>query len=77
VVGLSGLITASYGAMQETVKALRAAPDSPSRSFPIVIGGSLIDHQVCRYVGADFWAPDAMSGVRLCQKLMTSPSSPL
>jgi 5-methyltetrahydrofolate--homocysteine methyltransferase len=39
-------------------------------SFPIIIGGRLIDEQICRYVGADYWVTDAMSGVHLCRKLM-------
>ena len=36
-------------------------------SFPILIGGGMIDEQVCRYVGADYWENDAMDGVRLCR----------
>ena len=39
-------------------------------SIPIIVGGGMIDEQVCHYVGADYWVKDAMSGVRLCQKLM-------
>jgi methylmalonyl-CoA mutase cobalamin-binding domain/chain len=70
IVGLSGLITASFDAMRETVKVLRAEADKQQLSFPIVIGGGMIDDQVCRYVNADYWVPDAMSGVRLCQRLM-------
>ncbi len=29
----------------------------------------MIDDQVCKYVGADFWVRDAMAGVRLCEEL--------
>jgi methylmalonyl-CoA mutase cobalamin-binding domain/chain len=70
IVGLSGLITASFEAMKETVAALRSEGQAQRPAFPIVIGGGMIDDQVCRYVGADYWAPDAMSGVRLCQRLL-------
>jgi methylmalonyl-CoA mutase cobalamin-binding domain/chain len=70
VVGLSGLITASFEAMRETVKVLRAETDKVQLSFPIVIGGGMIDEQVCQYVGADYWVANAMDGVRLCQRLM-------
>ncbi len=69
VVGLSGLITASFDAMKATVAALRAEAQAQHCSFPIVIGGGMIDEQVCRYVGADYWVNNAMDGVRLCQRL--------
>ena len=70
VVGLSGLITASFESMKTTVAAVRAEAQAQHRSFPIVIGGSMLDEQVCRYVGADYWVNNAMDGVRLCQRLI-------
>jgi methanogenic corrinoid protein MtbC1 len=70
VVGLSGLITASFDAMKSTVAALRARSQERRCSFTIVIGGGMIDEQVCRYVGADYWVNNAMDGVRLCQRLI-------
>ena len=70
IVGLSGLITASFETMKETVQELRKKARDGGVSFPIIIGGGMIDEQVSQYVGADYWVPDAMSGVRLCQKLM-------
>ncbi len=70
VVGLSGLITASFEAMKTTVAALHTQAQAQRCSFPIVIGGGMIDEQVCRYVGADYWVANAMDGVRLCQRLM-------
>ncbi len=70
VVGLSGLVTASFDAMKETVAVLRAESSQNHLSFPIMIGGGIIDDQVCRFVGADYWVVDAMDGVRLCQRLM-------
>ena len=70
IVGLSGLITASFEKMKETVTVLREKAAAANVTFPILIGGGMIDEQVCRYVGADYWQKDAMSGVRLCQELM-------
>jgi methylmalonyl-CoA mutase cobalamin-binding domain/chain len=70
VVGLSGLITASFETMKETVTALRTQAKEHQLSFPIIIGGGMIDEQVCQYVGADYWMPDAMAGVRLCEDLL-------
>lgn len=70
VVGLSGLITASFEMMKETTKTLRKEAKKRNLSFPIIIGGGMIDDQVCQYVGADYWMPDAMAGVRLCEELL-------
>lgn len=70
IVGLSGLITASFETMKETVAALRAHAKTHKLTFPIIIGGGMIDDQICQYVGADYWMPDAMAGVRLCEELL-------
>jgi methanogenic corrinoid protein MtbC1 len=72
VVGLSGLITASFEAMKATITALRAEAQAQHCSFPIVVGGGMIDEQICRYVGADYWVNNAMDGVRLCQRLLAA-----
>lgn len=71
IVGLSGLITASFETMKETVAALRDRAEEYKLTFPIIIGGGMIDDQVCQYVGADYWMPDAMAGVRLCEELLS------
>jgi methanogenic corrinoid protein MtbC1 len=70
IVGLSGVLTASHAVMRETVALLRARAQPANLTFPIIIGGGMIDDQICRYVGADYWVADAMSGVHLCQKLI-------
>jgi methylmalonyl-CoA mutase cobalamin-binding domain/chain len=70
IVGLSGVLIASHAVMRETVELLRARAKQDSLMFPIIIGGGMVDDQICRYVGADYWVADAMSGVHLCQKLM-------
>ena len=46
-VGLSGLITASYEKMKETVTVLRTESRKHKLSFPIIIGGGFIDDQIC------------------------------
>ncbi len=70
IVGLSGLITASFEMMRETILVLREQAEKHKLAFPILIGGGMIDDQVCQYVGADYWQKDAMAGVRLCQSLL-------
>jgi methanogenic corrinoid protein MtbC1 len=72
IVGLSGLITASFDMMKQTISTLRVEAEKHNLSFPIIIGGGMIDEQVCHYVGADYWLKDAMAGVRLCQGLLSS-----
>lgn len=72
LIGLSGLLTLSYDSMQQTVQLLRSSTDETVSSIPIIIGGSHLNDQVCRYVGADYWVTDAMRGVRLCQQLMAN-----
>jgi len=67
LVGLSGLLTSSYDAMRETVALLRAR----EYQGPIIIGGGQLSEEVCQYVGADHWTTDAVTGVDLCQRLMS------
>jgi len=69
VVGLSGLLTTSFGPMRDVVNLIRVLP--PERQPKgIIIGGASVSEQVRELVGADFWATDAMHGVRLCQQIM-------
>ena len=74
IVGLSGLLTISYEAMRDTIAALRAETARRGLAFHILIGGSQVDGTVCRYVGADYWATEAMDGVRICQQLLGQPT---
>ena len=70
IIGLSGLLTSSFDAMHETIRLLRNAQEDGVSSIPIIIGGNQINEQVCEFVQADYWVNDAMTGVRLIQKLM-------
>jgi len=69
IIGLSGLITASYTSMHKTVSALHAMMAEDGTQIPIVLGGQ-VDQQVCAFVGADYWTTDAMEGVQICQRLV-------
>jgi len=70
IIGLSGLLTSSYDTMKETIELIRISGDAAIAAIPIIIGGNQLNEQVCRYVGADYWVNDAMTGVRLCQTLL-------
>ncbi len=69
IVGLSCLITSAYKSMQETIILLKEKTPHDIAPRAYIIGGR-VDELVCEEVGADFWANDAMKGVRLCQKIM-------
>lgn len=70
IIGLSGLLTSSFEAMRETIQLIRLSGEDKIARLPIIIGGNQLTQQVCQYVGADYWVTDAMSGVRLCQRLL-------
>jgi len=67
IVGLSCLVTSAITPMQETISRLK---DTVGDDLPLtyIIGGQ-VDELVCKQVGADYWATNAMEGVRMCQKI--------
>jgi len=72
IIGLSGLITASYESMKQTIDLLREETSKWPKKPYIIIGGSQIDEQVSNLVGTDYWVNEADAGVLLCKKLLTS-----
>ena len=75
IIGLSGLLTSSYDVMRDTITLIRNASVSDLAGTPIIIGGTSITEQVCKYVGADYWIINSMEGVRLCQRLLADKAS--
>ncbi len=75
IVGLSGLITASYGSMKATTALLKAERRLEPPPF-VILGGGIIDEEVRHYVGADSWSADAMEGVRICQRVVAGKRRP-
>jgi methanogenic corrinoid protein MtbC1 len=71
IIGLSGLITASYESMKQTIELLRKETEKWPKKPYIIIGGSQIDEQVSNLVGTDYWVNEADAGVILCKKLLT------
>lgn len=69
IVGLSCLITAAYGPMEETIKLLRENARGSVAPYAYIIGGR-VDGILCDQVNADYWANNAMEGVRQCQQIM-------
>lgn len=58
VVGLSALMTTTVGAMEETIKALHAVGDCQ-----IVVGGAVLTQEYADAIGANHYAPNAVSAV--------------
>ena len=70
IIGLYGLLTTSYEVMKSVVQQVRHSNDPQVASTPIILGGGTMSAMVCAFVGADYWAIDAMVGVELCKQMM-------
>lgn len=57
-VGLSALMTTTVAAMEKTIKALRQETDCR-----IVVGGAVLTEDYAEAIGADYYAPNAVSAV--------------
>jgi 5-methyltetrahydrofolate--homocysteine methyltransferase len=74
IISLSGLLTIAYDSMKEIIQKIRNSDDSDISQTPVIIGGGTINEMVCGFVGADYWASDAMVGVQLCKQIMNEKS---
>ena len=65
LVGLSALMTTTTEAMAETVTVLKKeCPDTKT-----MVGGAVLTQEYADMIGADFYAKDAMEGVRIAESL--------
>jgi 5-methyltetrahydrofolate--homocysteine methyltransferase len=68
LVGLSALMTTTTEAMAETVEKLRRElPDTK-----IMVGGAVLTQEYAHMIGADFYAKDAMEGVRIAESIFNT-----
>ena len=63
LLGLSALMTTTLGAMEETVALVRERLPR----VKIIVGGAVLTGTFARKIGADFYAPDALSAVRYAE----------
>ena len=66
VVGLSALMTTTVSAMEKTISLLR-------REAPwckVIVGGAVLTPEYAAAIGADYYAKDAMAGVRYAQSIL-------
>jgi methanogenic corrinoid protein MtbC1 len=69
IIGLSCLISGAYEPMKKTIAFLRKNVPLHLSPRAYVIGGR-VDDFLSKKMEADYWANDAMKGVRLCQEIM-------
>jgi methylmalonyl-CoA mutase cobalamin-binding domain/chain len=67
VLGLSALLNFTYPVMKEVVDAVDAA--GLREKVRIIVGGTPVNEQVREYAGADYYAMDAVAGVRICKEI--------
>ena len=70
IVALSGLLTMAYDSMKEATQKIKQIDNPRVAQIPFIIGGGTVNARVCAFVGANYWAPDAMVGVQLCKQIM-------
>ncbi|MEM2628083.1 MAG: cobalamin-dependent protein, partial [Ignisphaera sp.] len=68
IVGMSALLTTTMLKQRETIEAIKKA--GLRDKVKIVIGGAPTTEEWAKEIGADGWAPDAISAVELVKKLM-------
>jgi 5-methyltetrahydrofolate--homocysteine methyltransferase len=64
VVGLSALMTTTVAAMEETIIALRKEVDCK-----VVVGGAVLTEEYAEKIGADHYAPNAVSAVNFVNEV--------
>ena len=69
IVGMSALMTTTMLKQKETIEAIRQA--GLRDKVKIVIGGAPTTEEWAREIGADGWAPDAISAVELVKRLLS------
>lgn len=65
VVGLSALMTTTVGAMEETIKKLRAVSNCK-----IIVGGAVLTEEYSKVIGAEHYAPNAVSAVNYVNDIL-------
>ena len=68
IIGMSALLTTTMNSMQGTLQALENA--GLRSQVKVVIGGAPVTDAYARQIGADAYAPDASSAVRMVRQLL-------
>lgn len=68
IVGLSALMTTTMIKMKEIIEKLKK--NNLRKRVKIIVGGAVINDEFSKKIGADFYAEDAISGVRIAEKIL-------
>lgn len=74
LVGISCVLTLGTEQLRAAVSLLHTEGIDPRP--PVIIGGTSVDEQIFRYVKADWWARDAIEGLKICRRLMEEKARP-
>lgn len=66
IVGMSGLLSLALESMKKTVDLLKEA--GLRDNLKIIIGGTPVCAEACRYIGADAFTTNASEGITICQQ---------
>lgn len=64
IVGLSALMTTTVGSMKTTIELLK----EKCPGTKVIVGGAVLTETLSEFVGADFYAKDAMESVRIAER---------
>jgi len=67
VLGLSCLLNLAFQEMKNVADTLTKT--GIRNQVKVIIGGQPTDEEVREYVGADYYAPDAVAGVKICKEI--------
>lgn len=66
ILGLSALMTTTLPSMEETVREVRVTyPD-----VKIMVGGAVLTDEYASHIGADYYAPDAVSAAKIANEII-------
>ncbi|MBQ3123694.1 MAG: homocysteine S-methyltransferase family protein [Firmicutes bacterium] len=65
IAGLSALMTTTVPAMEETIKQLRERAPWCN----VIVGGAVLTEEYANLIGADYYAKDAMTGIRIAEEI--------
>ena len=67
IVGMSALLTTTMWKMKEVIDALKR--EGLRDKVKIIVGGAVITEEFAKEIGADAYAKDAVTAVKVCKKL--------
>ncbi len=73
IIGMSALISTSFTEMEKVIKKLIEA--DLREQVKVIVGGATVTEKLARQIGADAYAPDAITGVEICIEWMKEKKS--